>query len=63
MRFTGNIGRSSVKDHWPLALAVLILWAVMAIQLRQSLALNDGHLVYALDDPYIHMAMAKNLAV
>ena len=36
-----------------LAAAVLVAW---------SLRHSGGHLVYALDDAYIHMAMARNLA-
>ncbi|MCK4413445.1 MAG: hypothetical protein KAY32_07880 [Candidatus Eisenbacteria sp.] len=40
--------------------AVLIL--MITLLLLQSLGLTEGRLTYALDDPYIHMAMAKNVA-
>ena len=45
----------------PLATALTLLAAITVGVLALSLARNDGHLVYALDDAYIHMAMAKNL--
>ncbi len=48
---------------WPfLAVAGVLLLATGAA-LRGSLQRTDGHLVYALDDAYIHMAMAKNMAL
>ena len=48
------------KKHYPLII-VLILWGlILAACLMLSLKHNQGHLVYALDDAYIHMAMAKN---
>lgn len=34
-------------------------WAATTLLLLKA---TDGHLVYALDDPYIHMAIARNLA-
>jgi len=34
----------------------------MAVCLALSVRHNEGRLVYALDDPYIHMAMARNAA-
>ncbi len=34
----------------------------MALLLHAALARTGGHLVYALDDAYIHMAVARNLA-
>ncbi len=51
-----------VKKHWPLIAATGIFWATLAVLLFFSVGGNDGHLVYTLDDPYIHMAMAKNFA-
>jgi hypothetical protein len=47
---------------WPLYAAILcfllLVWVLVAISIVQ----NHGNLVYALDDPYIHMAMAKNFS-
>lgn len=34
----------------------------MAVLTAAALSLTGGHLVYALDDAYIHMAVARNLA-
>jgi hypothetical protein len=45
----------------PLAASVL-LGAMVAGLLRASLALTGGPLVYPLDDAYIHVAVARNLA-
>jgi hypothetical protein len=47
---------------WPLGIALIVLWGVTATMLRNSLGLTGGELTYALDDAYIHMALAKNLA-
>lgn len=54
--------KPGLKHLWPLALALALLLAVTALLLADSLRRNDGHLIYTLDDPYIHMAMAKNMA-
>jgi len=51
-----------LKRHWPLVVAVCGLWVVVAGVAAVALSVTRGHLVYALDDPYIHMAMAKNFA-
>ncbi|MEO0085202.1 MAG: hypothetical protein ABIK37_01085 [candidate division WOR-3 bacterium] len=54
--------KTGSKRLWPLVLALILLLVVTALLLADSLRRNDGHLIYALDDPYIHMAMAKNMA-
>ena len=46
-----------------LGLVLLLLWGSIAGLLVISLRGTGGQIVYALDDPYIHMAMAKNLAL
>ncbi|MFH1386597.1 MAG: hypothetical protein ABIH50_02920 [bacterium] len=52
-----------MKKFWvPLTAAGLFLLTV-AIMLFFSLKENQGHFVYALDDAYIHMAMAKNFVL
>jgi len=48
---------------WPLVAAIALFVAALALATAASIRHNGGHLVYALDDPYIHMAMAKNVAV
>jgi len=54
--------RVVLRRHWPLIISMSFLWIIVAILLNASLSNNQGHLVYALDDPYIHMAIAKNFA-
>jgi len=51
-----------VRKHWALIASISLLWITIAVLLVLSLRQNQGHLVYALDDPYIHMAIAKNFA-
>ena len=56
------LGRSRAAV-WPLAVA-WILYALSVTGIACACRrLNDGHMVYALDDTYIHMTIARNLAV
>lgn len=52
----------TTKKHWALITSIGVLWITVAVLLILSIRQNQGHLVYTLDDPYIHMAMAKNFA-
>jgi hypothetical protein len=49
-------------QYWPCLAGTLLLWGAVARTLVISLRMNQGHLVYALDDSYILMAMARNFA-
>ena len=51
-----------LRQYGPLIIAIALLWAILILILNASLALNEGNLIYALDDAYIHAAMAKNLS-
>jgi hypothetical protein len=46
-----------------LALCLVIYVAAVIVLLLASMERNQGHLVYALDDAYIHMSMAKNIVL
>jgi hypothetical protein len=59
---SGPGGSLGPRSLWPLFAGLLLLWATLAIWLGLSLNQTQGHLTYVNDDPYIHMAMAKNLA-
>lgn len=48
--------------NWPLYLAVIVFMLTVWIILDVSMRHNRGHLIYALDDAYIGMVMAKNFA-
>ncbi len=53
---------SLIKRHWPLIVSLALLYAITSASLAVCIQRNEGHVVYALDDPYIMMAIAKNLA-
>ncbi|WP_424355028.1 hypothetical protein [Methanobacterium sp. MBAC-LM] len=52
---------SSISKYLPFIIAVTVLWITILILFRESITINQGIFTYVLDDPYIHMAMAKNL--
>jgi hypothetical protein len=50
------------RRRGPLAVALAVLFVAVGVLVAWSWRHSAGHLVYALDDAYIHMAMARNLA-
>lgn len=54
--------RALLDQHWPLPLALGLYGLSLALLFALSAKTPAGQPVYALDDPYIHMAMAKNYA-
>lgn len=51
-----------MSKQWPIVLAVALLAVASAVTLHSYWRVNPGApLVYALDDPYIHAAIAKNV--
>ena len=49
------------QSSWALRIALLLAFLLIGLELSGILWLNQGHLVYALDDPYIHLALAENI--
>src|SRR5271157_1616546 len=49
--------------HWPLFASVVILCVTVGVISTLIILRENGHLAYALDDPYIQMAMAKNFVL
>lgn len=54
---------SLAQKYGPLLVSVLSVVVYAIYQYRVSLRQNGGQIVYALDDAYIHMAIAKNFAL
>lgn len=50
-----------LRKHWPLVVALVALWLAVAGVAWQSTRQNDGKLIYALDDAWIHMSIAHNV--
>ncbi len=51
-----------LRENMPFAVVAIIFMATLSLVTLASVRANDGRLVYTLDDPYIHMAIAKNVA-
>ncbi len=54
--------KTLLKKHWPLLIGIGVFYGVVWLCMLLLLRGNNGNFVYTLDDPYIHMAMAKNIA-
>jgi len=55
--------RRCLPSRWPLWLALMLFTLLTALLAAISLGRCDGHLIYALDDAYIHMAIGRNVAL
>ena len=55
--------RNERRGHLALLIAIATYTATTAAILFASYRMASGHFIYTLDDPYINMAMAKNLAL
>ncbi len=55
-------GRQRYLRLWPLFVALAVFLVSLAATLRAALRTTDGRLIYAVDDAYIHMAVAKTFA-
>jgi hypothetical protein len=47
---------------WPLLVPLAVFLCSLGVALRVALQSTDGRLIYAVDDAYIHLAVAKTLA-
>src|SRR4051794_15766820 len=54
---------NALRRRWPLPAAILLLLITIAGIIVVALVRDRGVFTYGLDDPYIHMAIARNLVV
>ncbi|MHA2379317.1 MAG: hypothetical protein ACXADO_05245 [Candidatus Thorarchaeota archaeon] len=47
--------------HLPAMVAISCLWLSLIVLFVAILAMNSGHMVYTIDDIYIHLAISRNL--
>ena len=62
MQLTARPLLAHARPLWPLLLSLAAFLVSLGAALRTALRWTDGRLIYALDDAYIHMAVAKTLA-
>jgi len=46
----------------PVIIATVVLMTLIIIPLNKTIDENNGHIIYCLDDAYIHLAIAKNFS-
>ena len=54
---------SSVKRYGPPLVSILVCWVYVGVLYRGVVTQLHGFFVYPLDDTYIHLALARNLAL
>lgn len=58
-----NTEPKGIATCWPLFAALAVFIGAIFVAAAAVMSLMDGKIIYALDDPYIHMAIAKNIAL
>jgi hypothetical protein len=56
-----RLGSGDVRAMGPFSITLVFLLGLVLLELIAILVLNAGHLVYTLDDSYIHLALAENI--
>ena len=51
------------REFFLMLIPIVVLWITVAVMVGLTMSQHGGVFVYALDDPYIHLAIAKNLAL
>jgi len=54
--------KKNIQKYLPLLVGLFCLWLLVIVILSASISKNQGRLIYAVDDAYIHMAMAKQFS-
>ncbi len=57
-----QVGANQAIFYLPMVVPIIVLSAILAFELFAIYRLNGGIFVYPLDDAYIHLALAENLA-
>ena len=51
----------AIKGNW-ICIPVRVFLILFALEIIFILRMNDGHLIYTLDDAYIHLSLAENIS-
>ena len=55
------LANNSIRYNEILIILITLVFIPFALMLQLAVSYSDGSFIYTLDDPYIHLALAKNI--